>query len=403
MKRENSVEVAIRKLVDAGDLAGAAALTWRDGEVVDVAAVGCRHLASGLRVERDTIFRIASVTKPVTTVAALMLLDEGRFALDDPITICAPELAHLRVLRDPEGPLDATDEAMRSITFRDLLTHRSGLTYGEFHRGPIGRACAETLGATIDNPLTPDEWIERVAMLPLIDQPGAGFHYGISTDLLGFLVARLDGESLGEVLARRIFAPLGMRDTGFVVSREKRDRRAGLCGFDDEGRLTMLTAAPGRQALEERPDDMTFESGGQGLWSTLDDYLVFGRMLLGDPEVPALLRGETLALMTSNQLTPEQRAAARMFGRPLFAVGHGYGMGVAVVLEPDKADPLRCRGGIGTIGWPGAYGSWWQADPNDRSLLIFLSHNMLELSQMAQGIGLGVWSAIASFHAIATS
>jgi CubicO group peptidase (beta-lactamase class C family) len=148
---------------------------------------------------------------------------------------------------------------------------------------------------------------------------------------------------------------------------------------------------------------MSFEAGGGGLWSTLDDYLVFARMLMGDPDVPALLRAETLALMTSNQLTPEQRASTRMFGQRTFAEGHGYGMGVAVVVEPDKADPMRCRGGIGTIGWPGAYGSWWQADPNDRSVLIFLSHNMLELSQMARGIGLGVWSAIADFHAIATA
>jgi len=403
MKIETTAESAIKQFVDAGKLAGAVALAWRNGAVIHSAAVGCRDLAKERPVQRDTIFRIASMTKPVTTVAALMLLDEGRFAPDDPIEICAPELAHLRVLRDPEGPLNATDEATRSITFRDLLTHRSGLTYGEFHRGPMGRAFAETLGAQIDNPLTPDEWIARVATLPLIDQPGAGFHYGISTDLLGLLVARLEGESLGEVLARRVFAPLGMRDTGFVVSREKRNRRAALCGFDDEGRVTTLTATPGRHALEERPDDMTFESGGQGLWSTLDDYLVFARMLIGDPEVPALLRGETLAMMTSNQLTSEQRATARMFGRSIFAAGHGYGMGVAVVLEPEKADPMRCRGGIGTIGWPGAYGGWWQADPNDRSVLIFLAHNMLELSQMARGIGLDVWSAIAGFHAIATS
>jgi CubicO group peptidase (beta-lactamase class C family) len=291
---------------------------------------------------------------------------------------------------------------VRSITFRDLLTHRSGLTYGDFHRGPIGRACTEALGAHMDNPLTPDEWIARLATLPLIDQPGANFHYSASTDLLGFLLARLEGKSLGEVLARRIFIPLGMRDTGFVISREKRDRRAGLCGFDDEGRLAALSVAPGRHALGERPDDMTFESGGQGLWSTVDDYLLFARMLLGDPGVPALLREETRAMMTSNQLTPEQRVAARMFGQPIFAAGHGYGMGVAVVLEPEKADPLRGRGGIGTISWAGAYGGWWQADPNDRSVLIFLSHNMVELSQMARGIGLGAWSAIASFHAIAT-
>jgi CubicO group peptidase (beta-lactamase class C family) len=403
MKLKNPAETCLREFVDAGELAGAAALAWRNREVVHMATVGYRDLASGLRVERDTVFRIASMSKPVTTVAALVLLDGGRFALDDPITIAAPELAHLPVLRDPEGPLDATDAAARSITFRDLLTHRSGLSYGEFHRGPIRHAYAEALGAQIDNTLTPDEWIQRLATLPLIDQPGAGFHYSSSTDLLGFLIARLDGASLGQVLARRVFAPLGMRDTGFAVPRDKRSRRAALTGFDDDGRLTTLTAAPGRHALEERPDDMTFESGGQGLWSTLDDYLVFARMLLGDAEVPALLRRETLALMTSNQLTPEQRAAARMFGRPIFAAGHGYGMGVAVVLEPEKADPMRCRGGIGTIGWPGAYGGWWQADPTDRSVLIFLSHNMLELSQMARGIGLGVWSAIASFHATATS
>jgi CubicO group peptidase (beta-lactamase class C family) len=148
---------------------------------------------------------------------------------------------------------------------------------------------------------------------------------------------------------------------------------------------------------------MTFESGGQGLWSTLDDYLAFARMLIGDVSGASLLRPDTLALMTSNQLTPDQRAKARMFGRPIFAAGHGYGMGVAVVMEPETADLLRCRGGVGTVGWPGAYGGWWQADPTDRSVLIFLSHNMLELHQMARGIGLGVWSAIAGFHQLATA
>ena len=403
MANKDLIANAIREEVDAGELAGAAALAWRDGEVETV-TVGRRDLATGLPIERDTIFRLASMTKPVTAVAALTLLDEGRFGLDDPITICAPEFARMRVLRDPEGPLDQTDEAKRPITFRDLLTHRSGLTYGEFHRGPIARAFSETLGTQIDNVQTPDEWIARLASLPLIDQPGAGFHYSVSSDLLGFLVARLANAPLGAVLERRVFAPLGMRDTGFIVPRDRRERRAGLCGFDADGHLAPLTTTPGGHALAERPDDMTFESGGQGLWSTLDDYLAFARMLIGDQENrTSLLRRETLALMTSNQLTPEQRATARMFGRPIFAAGHGYGMGVAVVLEPDQADLLRCRGGVGTIGWPGAYGGWWQADPTDGSVLIFLSHNMLELQQMARGIGLGVWSVIASFHQIATS
>ena len=146
------------------------------------------------------------------------MLDEGRFELDEPITECAPELAGMRVLRDPEGPIDQTVDADRPITFRDLLTHRSGLTYGDFHRGPISRAHAETLGAEIDNPLTPDEWIARLATFPLIDHPGAGFHYGLSTDLLGFLIARLEGEPFSAVLDRRVLAPLGMRDTGFTAA-----------------------------------------------------------------------------------------------------------------------------------------------------------------------------------------
>ena len=200
MTVKNPIENALLPGVEAGELAGAAALVWRNGSVRQTATVGRRDLVSGAPVERDTIFRIASLTKPVTTVAALTLLDEGRFALDDPSRSARLSSAGMRVLRDPEGPLDQTDPATRSITFRDLLTHRSGLTYGDFHRGPIGRAYAETLGAQIDNPLTPDEWIARLATLPLIDHPGAAFHYGLSTDLLGFLIARIEGAPLSAVL-----------------------------------------------------------------------------------------------------------------------------------------------------------------------------------------------------------
>ena len=404
MAKFDSVEAALRAYVDEGALAGVATLVSRNGRVVQTSAVGRRDLVTNLPVERDTIFRIASMTKPVTTVAALMLYDEGRFALDEPITRHAPELARLRVLRDPNGPLDQTDAAERPITFRDLLTHRSGITYGEFHRGPIARACADALGGQIDNALTPDEWIARLGALPLIDQPGAGFHYGQSNDLLGFIIARIEGVSLGKLLEQRVFTPLGMRDTGFIVPREKRARRAGLCGFDAEGHLAPLTTAPGRHAFGERPDNMTFEAGGGGLWSTLDDYLAFARIFLGGGEVDGvrLLRPETCAMMASNQLTSDQRRTARMLGMPVFASGHGYGMGVAVVTEPDKADPLRGRGGVGTVSWPGAYGGWWQADPTDNSILLFLAHSMAELQQMASGIGLGVWSAIAKFHELAT-
>jgi CubicO group peptidase (beta-lactamase class C family) len=306
----------------------------------------------------------------------------------------------MRVLRTPDSALGDTDPARRQITFEDLLTHRSGLTYGDFHSGPIAAAYAQALGGDIDSHVPPDDWIAGLAALPLIDQPAAGFHYGASTDLLGLLIARIEGAPLGEVLERRIFRPLGMKDTGFIVPPEKRDRRAAMHGFDAHGRVSRLTAVPGGAALAERPDDMAFTSGGQGLWSTVDDYMAFARMFVGDAAVQ-LLNPPTLALMTANRLTEEQRAAARMLGMPVFT-GHGFGLGVAVVLDPDKAMTVRGKGGVGTVAWPGAYGGFWQADPTDGSVMVLLQHNMVDLEQMAKGYGLAGYGAIMEFHALAS-
>lgn len=395
---------AIGRIVDAGQLAGAATLVWRDGAVADAACVGWRDVEAKLPIARDTIFRIASMTKPITTVAALTLLDEGRFALDDPIARWAPELAEMRVLRSPLCPLDDTVAAARPITIDDLLTHRSGITYGAFWPGPLARAYEEALGGEIDTDVRLDEWIARLATLPLIDQPGATLHYGHSTDLLGVLLARIEGVSLGELLERRIFAPLAMKDTAFTVVPEKRARRAEPYGFDRTGRLAKRSAGPGNSFRAERPAGMTFESGGAGLWSTVDDYLAFARLFLGagGGDDVRLLRPETLALMTSNRLTAAQRATAEVAGLPLFAAGHGFGMSVAVVMEPDQAEPTLCAGGVGTVGWPGAFGGWWQADPGDRSVRIFLSHNLIERDQFERGIGMGVYRAIREFHALSS-
>jgi CubicO group peptidase (beta-lactamase class C family) len=202
------------------------------------------------------------------------------------------------------------------------------------------------------------------------------------------------------VLERRIFRPLGIKDTGFTVPPEKRDRRAAMHGFDAQGRLSRLAAVPGGAALAERPDDMAFTSGGQGLWSTVDDYLAFARMFVGGAAVE-LLRPPTLALMTTNRLTEAQRAAASMLGMPLFT-GHGFGLGVAVVLDPEKAMTVRGKGGIGTVAWPGAYGGFWQADPTDGSVMVLLQHNMVDLEQMAKGYGLAGYGAIMEFHALAS-
>jgi CubicO group peptidase (beta-lactamase class C family) len=401
LNSETGLLAALEKPVKVNQLAGAAALVWHDGET-QTACAGWRDVEAKLPIQRDTIFRIASMTKPITSVAALMLMDEGRIALHEPITRYAPEFAHMRVLRSADGPLDETDETSRPITFEDLLTHRAGFTCGDFCRGPISRAYREALGGDIDSEVLPDQWIANLAKLPLIDQPGIAMHYGCSTDLLGLLIARIEGASLGALLKRRIFTPLGMKDTGFLVPAEKRCRRAAAYGFDEQGKL-IKRLTWGGVVVAERPEDMAYESGGAGLWSTIDDYLKFARLFLGNGEVDGvrLLRPETLAEMMTNQLTDAQRANSVLLGQKLFAVGRGFGWGVSVVLETDKADMMR-RGRPGTVSWPGAFGGWWQADPREGSVMIFLAHNMVDMAQMVKGIGLGVWGAIDTFQALAS-
>jgi CubicO group peptidase (beta-lactamase class C family) len=398
---EELITDAIRKMVDDGSLAGAVTLVWQDGKVIQAAAVGWRDIASKLPIERNTLFRIASMTKPITSTLALMLFDEGRFALNDPITRWAPEFSQMRVLRSSTGTLNQTDPAERPITFEDLLTHRSGLTYGDFHSGPIAKAYKEALGGAIDSEVLPDDWIARLAALPLIDQPGTAFHYGHSTDLLGLLIARIEDAPLADVLKRRIFDPLGMNDTDFTVPLEKQQRRAVAYGFDEAGRLCVRLTSPGDSFLPERPEGMAYVSGGQGLWSTVDDYLTFARMFLNAGTVNdfRLLRPETFKRMVTNCLSENQRVKTRS----MLDAGHGFGLGVAMVLDPLKAGPQPCGGGMGAVGWPGAFGGWWRADPSNNSVLIFLAHNMVELEQLFDGIGLGVFDAITQFQAQASS
>ncbi len=400
-----SLESALERMVTTGSLAGAATLVWRGGRIVHRAATGWSNVALRRPLACDDLFRIASMTKPITSVLALMALEEGRFTLQDPITRIAPEFARMRVLRSPTGPLDDVVEAERPITFEDLLTHRSGLTYGDFWSGPIAKAYADTLGGDIDSDVDPDDWISGLGKLPLIDQPGNAFHYGHSTDLLGLLIERMEDAPLGDVLARRLTDPLGMKDTSFAVPKEKRERCVAAYGFDAAGQLMELDCGPGGSFLKERPDDMRYVSGGQGLWSTLDDYLRFARLFVSGGSVDGvqILRRETLALMMSNRLSAEQRRGARLLGAPLFAAGHGFGLGVAVVMDPEKVSGFPCGGSEGSVGWQGGFGGWWQADPNEQCVMLFLAHNMVELDALQQGFGLGVYEAISTFYAWASA
>ncbi len=398
---EERITAPINEIVVAGGLAGAAMLVWQDGQVLQTAGVGWRNRERKLPIERNTLFRIASMTKPITSTVALMLFEEGRFALNNPITRWAPEFSQMHVMRSSTGPLHQTDPAERPITFEDLLTHRSGITYGDFHSGPIAKAYKEALGGDIDSEVLPDDWIARLAALPLIDQPGTAFHYGHSTDLLGLLVARIEAAPLADVLKRRIFDPLGMNDTGFTVPFEKKQRQAEAYGFDDAGRLCVRPTGPSNSFLSERPEGMAYVSGGQGLWSTVDDYLTFARMFLNAGTVNGyrLLRPETFTRMVTNCLNEKQRVNARS----ILDAGHGFGLGVAMVVDPLKAGPQPCGGGMGAVGWPGGFGGWWRADPNNNSVLLFLAHNMVELEQLFNGIGIGVYDAITQFQAQASS
>ncbi|HLZ84323.1 MAG TPA: serine hydrolase domain-containing protein [Caulobacteraceae bacterium] len=367
---------ALSGVIAAGDLSGAVTLVWRGGEVARVDTLGKRDLASGAPMQRDTLFRIASMTKPITSAAALMLLEAGELYLDDPITRWAPEFKDMRILKNPTGPLEDTYPAPRDITVEDLMTHRSGLAYGFSSIGPIAHAHQRALGDVLNAPMTPDAWMAALASLPLSYPPGERFHYSHATDVLGFLVGRIAGMDFRQFLIERIFQPLGMVDTDFYVPPEKRDRAAVVYRQDE------ASGALNPVAFRRHDTPPDYCGGGGGLISTADDYLKFARMLLNRGEVDGvrLLKAETVDLMRTNRLTAAQREHTFM-GMP-FWVGQGFGLGLSVIMDPEK-QAWMSAGSEGAFGWPGAFGTWWQADPAEDMILIYLIQNSMELGPEA--------------------
>lgn len=366
---------SIREAIDAGLLAGAVTVVWQAGQVLQVNTLGHRDVDAGLPMQRDTIFRIASMTKPVTVAAAMALAEEGKLALNEPVTKWLPELADMRVLRDARGPLDRTEPARRPITFDDLMTHRSGLAYVFSVLGPLASAYGK-LSLRQDQ----DRWLAEVAALPLAHQPGERLTYSHSTDVLGIALSRIEGKPLSQVLAERIFEPLGMADTGFSVDAAGRRRAATMYQLTPDNKLTHDVMGPAPIA------DPPFCTGGAGLFSTADDYLKFARMLLGGGTVDGVrvLSDESVRLMRTDRLTPEQKQY-QFLGAP-FWVGRGFGLNLSVVTDPAKSRQLFGPGGLGTFSWPGAYGTWWQADPSADLILIYLIQNHPNLGVDAAAI-----------------
>lgn len=330
--------------LERGALPGLVTLLARRGEEV-VDAIGARA-RDGAPMQRDTLFRISSMTKPVTAVGARILIEDCILRLDDPVDELLPELADRRVLARLDAPLDDTVPATRSITVRDLLTFRMG--FGQLalpsDAYPILQRAQELqIGMGPPNPAStppPDEWLRRLGSLPLMHQPGERWLYNTAADVLGVLIARASGQSFGDFLRERIFEPLGMRDTGFFVPADTLDRFATSYEVDrDTGALTLYDAAAGGQWTSPPP----FESGAGGLVSTVDDYLAFCRMLLGTGTRgnQRILARPTVEAMTTDQLTPAQRTGAEVF----FQDNSSWGLGMAVSTKR-------------TAGWsiPGRFG-----------------------------------------------
>jgi CubicO group peptidase (beta-lactamase class C family) len=330
----------------AGALPGAVALV-ADGDDIEVAVVGARAF-DGAPMTRDSIFRVASVTKPITAAAVLTLVDDGTLTLDDPVATWLPELASPMVVRTPDAPVDDVVPARRPITVRDLLEFRGGHGFSADFALPAVAALFSELSQGPPAPqeaAPPDEWMRVLATIPLLHQPGAAWLYNTGADILGVLVGRAAGAPFDDVLAERILRPLGMRDTGFHVPADRLDRFTTYYRPSPDGPGLVLADPPQGQ-WSTRP---AFPSGAGGLVSTVDDLLAFQHLLLaggvaGDGR--RLLTTESVALMTGDHLTAEQRAASS-----LFLEGQGWGFGGSVDVE--HVDPWNVRGRYGWVGGSG--------------------------------------------------
>ena len=360
--------------VDSGKIPGVVALVSRGGQT-HVEALGTMQHDGGAPMRRDTIFRMASTSKPVSIAASMILVDECKLRLDDLVEQWLPELANRQVLRQIDSPLDDTVPARRPLTVRDLLTSTFGLGMDMTSLGtPImGEIFAQGLTPDLPTPMPePDEWMRRLGELPLMYQPGERWQYHISNDLLGVLVARVTGQSFETFLRERVFEPLGMNDTGFDVPAEKIDRLPPLYAPDAQtGEFHVWDPAEGGR--HSKPP--AFQGGGGGLVSTADDYNAYFQMLLnhgmhGDERI---LSRAAVELMTTNRLNAEQLAVRTAMATDNVHISHGQGQhggwGMGMAVRTYRADYAP----IGQFGWDGGAGTSTYADPTNHLTGILLT------------------------------
>jgi len=365
--------------VTRGDMPGVVALVSRRGET-QVEAIGRQSFEADVPMRRDTIFRIASMTKPITAAATLILVEQCKLRLDDPVDDFLPELSGRRVLKRLEGPVDETVPAKRPISVRDLLTFTFGLgavmVWPAKH--PIQKAMADVGLAPGPGQLdiSADDFMRRLGSLPLIHQPGERWLYHTGSDVLGVLIARASGGSFADFLRDHLFEPLGMRDTGFQVPADKIGRLASAYMMDRE-KNTLTFFDDARNSRWSRPPP--FAAGGGGPGVDPDDYLAFCRMMLnkGLHGGERILSRPAVEFMMSDQLTPEQRQGAELF----FGHGASWGIGGAVVTR--RTDLFTTPG---RYGWDGGYGTSGHLDPAENMVGILLTQRMMESPQPPRGV-----------------
>ncbi len=358
------------RYVDDGRLAGWQLAVSRGGKVVHSSTYGQRDLAAGSPFEPDTIVRMFSMTKPVTSVAAMMLHEEGALGLKDPVSKYIPSFADTRVYRSGSFLKPETVPQTEPIRVWHLLTHTAGLTYG-FHNTHAVDAIYRKNGFEWAHPPGIDlaDCCDRWAAMPLVFQPGSEWNYGVSTDVLGRVVEVASGQALDEFFTERIFAPLGMTETGFWVAPDRRERLAEL--YMPHPATGKLTPVPELLPIDQQP---TMLSGGGGLCGTAADYLRFAHMLLGRGELDGvrLLGSRTVDYMTKNHLPGN--ADLEAFGRPLFAEttfdGVGFGLGFSVTIDPVAA---KVPGSVGDYAWGGAASTAFWVDPLEELVVLFLT------------------------------
>jgi CubicO group peptidase (beta-lactamase class C family) len=348
--------------VSVGSVPGAVALVAR-GDRLEVQCAGSADAEGTRPVTRDSIFRIASITKPITAAAVMMLVDDGLLGLDDPVARWLPELASPVVVATPAGPVDDVVPASRPITVADLLTFRAGYGFPSDFSLPVVGLLFGELGQGPPQPqavAAPDEWMATLGRIPLLHQPGDGWLYNTCSDILGVLVARVSGRPLPELLAERLFEPLGMVDTRFEVPPGSLDRLVSYYRRDPDGGLVLVDGPEGQWSSPP-----AFPSGAGGLVSTADDWLAFARMLLagGTTHGRPLLSPAAVRQMTTDHLTTSQRAAAT-----LFLDGQGWGFGGSVDVR--VGDPWNVPG---RYGWVGGTGTAAHLTPSTGAVTILLS------------------------------